>query len=217
MIEKSACENKFENLFPFMGEVCGSIKKEIKQEFIQKGFFRNKADCQDWKGILQFFSRKAGEERDEKIIEWLSSAWICKHGEIFQLFHEKLSQLSSQYDSLKEFPLEFECSLKEISLKEFGAVQVYIFSVLNSVVFSKQTYQELRENALKELSLEKREECVSALSVEELKKRFEEEKLRLCEKYERKMQGVIKKFQIEVEGYRKQIGLLQKKIEETRV
>lgn len=217
MIEKSLCESKFELLFPFMEEVCRAIKKEIKQEFVQKGFFRSRSDCQDWKGISLFFYKKITEERDEKIIEWLSSTWICKHGEIFQLFHEELGKLNTQYDSLKEFPAEFEASLKKISQEKFGSLQVYVFSIFNSVVFSEKVYNEIREGALKELSLEKEEKNSSALSLDELQKQFEEEKQKLCEKYEKRLQGTIKKYQLEVEGYRKQIGLLQKKIEGARV
>ena len=55
------------------------------------------------------------------------------------------------------------------------------------------------------------------VSVEELKKAFEQEKLKLEEKYEKRLQGVLKKYQLEVEGYRKQIGQLQKKLEKAHV
>ena len=46
-----------------------------------------------------------------------------------------------------------------------------------------------------------------------MQKDFEKEKQKLEEKYEKRLQGILKKHQMEVEGYRKQIGQLQKKLE----
>ena len=214
MIAKSHYKSKFEILSPFMEEICRGIKKEIKQEFIQKGLIRTGEYGAEWKGISQFFCKKIEEEEDEKVGEWVASSWICRHGEIFQYFHEQLSLLDKQYDHLVEFPLDVEEKLKRDSLDRFGCLNTYLFCVLNSVVFSLKTFEELKSKSLEELisnKVEKTDKKIS--SIEEMQKDFEKEKQKLEEKYEKRLQGILKKHQMEVEGYRKQIGQLQKKLE----
>jgi hypothetical protein len=145
----------------------------------------------------------------------LASSWIYKNGEIFQLFHEQLSLVDKHYDQLESLSSSVEEQIKDLSVGKFGFVRVYLFSVLNSVVFSAKLFEELKNGALKELSVSKDHSLESEddISLEDLRKSFEMERLKMEEKYEKRLQGVIKKTQMEVEGYRKQIGQLQKRLE----
>jgi hypothetical protein len=212
MISKSQYKNKIEVLAPFLEYICQGIKKEIRQEFIQKGALPKGLESKE---VSQFFYKKVVELGDEKVGEWLASSWIYKNGEIFQSFHEELSLIDSQYEKLEKFPVEAERELLATSVLKFGALRVYLFSVLNSVVFSQESFDKLSKGALEELSSLSNplDEVKKSLSVEELQASFEVEKRKLEEKYEKRLQGALKKCQLEVEGYRKQIGQLQKKLE----
>ena len=215
MMINSDYKNKFEILAPFVEELCLGIKKEIKQEFVKKKGLQAEFNPLDISDISKFFYKKVAEEGDEKTGEWLSSSWIYKNGEIFQLFHEQLSLVDEHYERLESLSPEVERQIKDLSTSKFGFVRVYLFSVLNSVVFSAKLFEELKAGALKELAMGKNSSLESKdnISIEELKKSFEMERLKLEEKYEKRLQGVIKKTQLEVEGYRKQIGQLQKRLE----
>jgi hypothetical protein len=215
MMINSNYKNKFETLGPFIEELCVGIKKEIKQEFVKKKGIQANFNSLDISDMSQFFYKKVVEEGDEKIGEWLASSWIYKNGEIFQFFHEQLSFVDKHYDRLESLSSEVEQQIKDLSVSKFGFVRIYLFSVLNSVVFSAKLFEELKRGALKELSMSKESSLESKgnISVEELKKSFEVERLKTEEKYEKRLQGVIKKTQMEVEGYRKQIGQLQKRLE----
>ncbi len=215
MMINSNYKNKFETLAPFVEELCLGIKKEIKQEFVKKKGLQAEFNPMDISDIAQFFYKKVAGEGDEKTGEWLASSWIYKNGEIFQLFHEQLSLVDQHYDRLESLSSEVEQKIKDLSVSKFGFIRVYLFSVLNSVVFSAKLFEELKNGALKELSASKDSslEGKDTVSLEELKKSFEMEKLKMEEKYEKRLQGVIKKTQMEVEGYRKQIGQLQKRLE----
>ncbi|MBS0627807.1 MAG: hypothetical protein JSS09_06305 [Verrucomicrobia bacterium] len=146
--------------------------------------------------------------------EWVASSWIDKHGDMFKCFHDHLIKVSQNYDQLTELPLAVEESMAEASIKEFGALNTYIFSILNSVVFSEKKMKELRELAQKdkEKSVESQEKS-SELSVEELKKNFEEQMQKVLEKQEKKILGITERYRMEIAGYRKQISQLQKKLE----
>lgn len=215
MIIKSDYKNKFELLAPFMEELCRGIKKEIKQELIKKKTLQMSVNALDWSVISQNFFKKIVEDGDEETGEWLASTWIYKNGEIFQCFHEELSLVDEQYDRLESLSSEVEEKIKNLSASKFGALPVYLFCVLNSVVFSHKIFEDLRKRSLEEISMDRNDlkESSNNLSLEELKKSFEVERLKMEEKYEKRLQGVIKKTQMEVEGYRKQIGQLQKKLE----
>lgn len=214
MIVKSDYKTKFEALASFLEVLCRGIKKEIKQEFIQKGLLRKSDNAGDWKEISQFFYKKTVEEGDEKTGEWLAACWVCKNGEIFQCFHEELSLINKNYDQLVEIPSEKEEKIKNLSIEKFGFIRTYLFSVLNAVVFSPKIFNDLQKGALVELASDKESGSEEkACSVEELKKAFEVEKMKIEEKHEKRLQGVMKKYQMEVEGYRKQISQLQKRLE----
>ncbi len=215
MMINSSYKNKFEILAPFVGELCLEIKKEIKQEFVKKKGLQAEFKSLDISDISQFFYKKVAEEGDEKTGEWLASSWIYKNGEIFQLFHEQLSLVDKHYDQLESLSSSVEEQIKDLSVGKFGFVRVYLFSILNSVVFSTKLFEELKNGALKELSVSKDHslEDEDSISLEDLRKSFEMERLKMEEKCEKRLQGVIKKTQMEVEGYRKQIGQLQKRLE----
>ena len=131
---------------------------------------------------------------------------MYRNAEIFHMFHEKLLAVDPNYDRLEKFSIDLEESLQKIAVEKFGFVRVYLFSVLNSVVFSELTFKKFREEALKELSFLQKDldSSKEVLSVEDLRKSFEQEKMKLEEKFEKRLQGILKKTQMEVGGYRKQ-------------
>ncbi len=56
-----------------------------------------------------------------------------------------------------------------------------------------------------------------AKSVEQIKRHCEQEVARLTDKYEKKLLGMQKKYAIDTAQLKKQIGMLQKKLEGAKV
>lgn len=218
MIAESTYSRKFTLLECFSEEIFNCIKKEIKREISTKGSpLQRKLDIQSVKetqAMNELFLKNIVVEKDEELGEWVASAWINRHGEIFQCFHEHLIKISSNYEELTEIPAAAESSLIQESIAKFGALNVYIFSILNSVVISLKKMEELKVLAQKEVENKKEEkEVVPAVSVEELQKKFEEQMQKVLEKQEKRILGITERHQMEVAGYRKQISQLQKKLE----
>lgn len=218
MIAESTYSRKFALLESFSGEIFTGIKKEIKKEVATKGSLLQRKlgipSVKETKEMMELFLKNIITEKDEDLGEWVASAWINRHGEIFQCFHEHLIKISSSYDELTEIPAAAENALIQESVAKFGALNVYIFSILNSVVISAKKMEELKVLAQKEVESKKEEkEVVPAVSVEELQKKFEEQMQKVLEKQEKRILGITERHQMEVAGYRKQIGQLQKKLE----
>lgn len=221
MIIESTFKNKFISLGLFSKEVIRDLKKEITKELSKKNSIVQKklsgVSIGDGKDeVVDLFFNLVVEKGDEELGEWLASSWVLKNSPIFKSFHKKISLISADYEKLTGFPTEKEEDLRESSIEEFGAIKTFIFSVLNSVVFSKKSMEDIRIRAEEEASDRKEISLSSNCSVEEAREIFEKEKKKILEKQEHKLLAVIKRHQVEVEGYRKQIGQLQKKLEEVR-
>ena len=221
MIAESTFKNKFTSLGLFSKEVVVDLKKEITKEMAKKNSVLQKKLSgfsmeNDKDKLANIVLNLVLENGDEEVGEWLASSWVMKNSSVFKSFHKKISLISADYDKLTAFPPEKEVELKESSIDEFGAVKTFIFSVLNSVVFSKESMEEIRIRAEEEEHDRKEISLLPNCSIEEARASFEQEKKRIIEKQEKKLQAIVKRHQVEVEGYRKQIGQLQKKLEEMR-
>ncbi len=219
MIVESVYSSKFILLEPFFEEIFTCIKKEIKREITIKGsVLQRKLGVQsvrETKEMIELFSKSIITLKEEEVAEWAACAWINKHGDIFHLFHEFLVKVSSNYDELTEIPSDTEEEMIKKSSLEFGFFETYVFSILNSVVFSEKALSALRSAALAWME-NKRKQQVKPLEIssEQRIKDLEERLEKMVEKHEKKVLGITEKYRIEIEGYRKQIGKLQKKLEE---
>ncbi|MES2199523.1 MAG: hypothetical protein V4489_05090 [Chlamydiota bacterium] len=218
MIAESTYSRKFALLECFSEEIFNGIKKEIKREIATKGSSLQKKlgiqSVKETKEVAELFLKNIIAGGDGELGEWVASAWINRHGEIFQCFHEHLTKVSAKYDELTEIPSAAEAVLIQESISNFGALNVYIFCILNSVVISAKRAEELKNLAQKEVESKKEEkETVPVVSVEELRKKFDEQMQKVLEKQEKRILGITERHGMEIAGYRKQISRLQQKLE----
>ena len=129
-----------------------------------------------------------------------------------------MGQISQNYSAIESLSEAQSEEILEGVAQKFGALPVYLFSVLNGVVFPEGVFARLRVAAQEEEArLEAQEK-----GAEETRKgaqtaeAYQRELARLHEKYEGKIAGVMKKYTTDVEALKKQIRSLQKQIEELR-
>jgi hypothetical protein len=149
----------------------------------------------------------------QELIEWAVNRWVFKHGDIYRHFAERLSAIDPNFQSIETLNQEQAGSILKEALERFGARDVYLFSRLNGVVLSEESFEELGKAALAEAQTEseakERQEAVS--SMEQLALRHQREMQRLQEKYEDKLAGLQRKYAMDTEALKKQIRALQQR------
>ncbi len=215
MITELSYKNKFELLCGLENSIVQSVKKDIKSEMNQKGslvetklFEGKRFSGVSLEEMLTRCSSKLQE--DEELAEWVASRWVFKHAEIYQFYSEELSKINPNFDEIASLDPAVEQQLVAESERLFGALNTYVFCVLNSVVLSEASYQRLKSDSLASLKSSCKEEL--PMSIDELRKKHELEILRITDRYEKKIQGLLRKYQVDIEGYKKQVSALQKKI-----
>ncbi len=217
-------KNQFETIQPWIGVVLNAIKKDIKTDhlpakpgFIKAHFGNRSVHRLTLEEIFDAYAKDllAG---DQELSEWVVNRWVFKHGDIYSHFAERLGQISQNYSAIESLSEAQSEEILEGVAQKFGALPVYLFSVLNGVVFPEGVFARLRVAAQEEEArLEAQEK-----GAEETRKgaqtaeAYQRELARLHEKYEGKIAGVMKKYTTDVEALKKQIRSLQKQIEELR-
>lgn len=224
MYKEASYKEKYTDLADWMPSIIEIIKREIKNEHLKKDLyfvkkFLNSKNVQkvSIEELSQAYQQAINEaENGEEIGDFITARWLLKHTELYDFFENHLSQLAEDFTSLDELDQENSKKLMDASIQRFGAVQTYLFSVLNSVVFPLAVFEQLKTQAQKEKHEKKQEQTKldEKLSLETLQKNFEHEIGRLTDKYEKKLSGLQKKYVTDVDGLKKQIASLQRKLQE---
>lgn len=222
MLKNSTYKEKFAMIKSWMPALVEDVKKDLKNEhlrndwmFVKKylgGKNLNKVTNEE---IAQAYSTAvAEEESSEEIGEFLSNRWLLKHGDIYQYFEAKLTEISPNFSELETIDKSKAQDIVDGSVKQFGPVKTYLFAVLNSVVFPKDVYEGLGRKA--EDSARHKAEEMNAKnahdSLEAMQRSYEQQIARLTDKYEKKLSGLQKKYVLDTEGLKKQISTLTKKL-----
>lgn len=222
MLKNSTYKEKFAMLKSWMPSLVDDVKKDIKNEhlkndwmFVKKylgGKNLNKVTNED---IAEAYTAAVAEEESaEEIGEFLSNRWLLKHGDIYQYFEAKLSAIDPNFSDLDVIDKSKAQDIVDGSVKQFGPVNTYLFSVLNSVVFPKDVYEALNRKA-EDSARHKSEEMQAKQSHdshEAMQRAHDQHVARLTDKYEKKLSGLQKKYVQDVETLKKQISLLTKKL-----
>lgn len=213
-------KNPFLNVRPWMGHILQSIKKDLKADHltVDKNFYRahfgskphNKLTLEE---MFAVYEREllAG---NEQLVEWAANRWVFRHGDLYQYFAKRLSAINPEFFEIESLNEEQAKQVLEGS-DAFDAVDVYLFSRLNGVVFPQQVFERL-EAAANEAAKSTKDRKESESSQESLVKeleRYRREARRMKEKYEDKLAGVQRKYQTDMEALKKQIRALQQKLE----
>jgi hypothetical protein len=222
MLKDTTYQQKFAMLKSWMPVVADAIKKDLKNEvsrqnsqFVKAYFGSKNASKLTAEELSEGYIRAIAEhENGEVIAEWIGQRWLLKKPDLYGFFEKKLSAINPQFDQIEEIePVKAKEIISE-AIKQFGAPDTYIFSVINAVVFSKNQFDELAHAASTHVQHKAAEMQSSAeeKSTEKLIQNYELQIARLTDKYEKKLQGFERKYLCDTEGLKKQIGALQKQL-----
>lgn len=218
MLKEMSFQQKFQLLEPWFQRIIESVKKEIRQEHLDKdraftkAYFGNKPTLRINVHELCTVYGKVIMEGNEKVAEFIALRWLLKHAELYQQFEKILAEISPDFDQLDALSEETGKKLLLSAIPEFGAIVTYLFSIFNSVLFPEIQLQKLRELAVKELQEDQknRELATEMVTIEELKKNHQLALQRIMDKYEKKLSGLQKKYLQDTENLKKQISGLQR-------
>ncbi len=220
MYKNASYKEKYAHLSEWMPFIIDTIKKDLKNDHLKKDFyfikkFLSSKNIQKVtvEELTKAYSRAIAEEENrEEIGEFVTTRWLLKNTDLYEFFEKYLNQVSPDFTSLEELDLEHSQKLIDASNQQFGAARTYIFSVLNSVVFPQEIFQQLKEQA--QIEKQQQQEHQQLLSekmiVKDMQESFKHEIARLTDKYEKKLAGLEKKYLIDTEGLKKQIKSLQR-------
>lgn len=222
MLKDATYKEKCIMLKSWMPHIIETVKKDLRNEhlkndfkFVKKYFAGknvNKLTTQDF--VDGYISALEQEENAEEIAEFVTNRWLFKNSELYDYFEKALSQISQDFTQLKEIDPHKAQEIVEGSVGHFGAPRTYLFSVMNSVVFPKETYEKLDKRAKEAQKKAEDEEAVQQkqIAYESLKQHYEEQISRLTDKYEKKLASMERKYFQDTDALKKQISSLQKKL-----
>ena len=221
MIKDIVLKSKFAFLQEFFGKIIHDIRKDVRQEhlkkdraFIQKHFGKNSIDKVSVEEMEKAYFTELSEEGNDDLSNWVISKWILKHAEVYEYFVTELTKVNPKFEEISLLDVETGKSIASRAVDKFGVEDTLIFSVLNSVAFSDQIFEALKDEALKQLAAKKdviKKE--GTVSVEDLLKQHQIELSRLSERYENRLQAVSRKYIQDIEGLKKQLASMQKRLE----
>ena len=222
MIKDLSLKSKIEFLGPVLGRVLQDIRRDIKQEhlkkdraFVQKYFGKNHVDKVSAEEIEKAYFTEIVSVGNEELASWVVSKWILKHAELYEYFVTELSKINPRFEEIELLDMDVAKSIAARSVDQFSVIDTYIFSVMNSVAFAdeifhhfKQEVEQLQSNQAK--GIEQSEE----LSLQELMRRHNQELGKLSDRYEKRLQAVSKRYVQDIEGLKKQLAAVQKRLSE---
>lgn len=221
MTQDSTFADKYTLIAPWIPRLVGSIKGDLKREHLKrdlafvKGHFStrdiNRIGIDELTTVYSKVLCGAGAEGTGELV---SNLWLLKHGEIYRYFETELSKLASDFTALETIADDKAQPIIDGGVGEFGAMDTYLFAVLNSVVFTEAAYAKLKRLALDELAHRAKEVKTSVAPDEASVKKHEREMARLQEKYEKKLVGLQQKYLHDVDVLKKEVTRLRQKLAE---
>ena len=209
-------QNQFLTLQNWTQEVLNSIKKDIKTDHLHtdpvfyKTYFGNRPQNRLSNEEIMAAYEKELLQGNEGLAEWAVNRWVFKHGDLYNHFAERLSRVNPDFSEIKELNWEQSEAILEGATDAFGAIPVFLFSVLNGVVFPAQLVDQLRKAAEAEKGAQEKKvkEEGEKESLEKIIAAHQREIARMHDK----ITGVQKKYTTDTEALKKQIKILQKKL-----
>lgn len=223
MLKDTTYKEKCFILKPWMPQIIETVKKDLKNEHLKNDFkfFKkyftgkniNKLTSQDF--VQAYLSAIENEENAEEIAEFLTQRWLLKNTELYEYFEKALTRISSDFTQLTEIEIDQSKEILDEAIRLFGAPRTYLFSVMNSVVFSKDVYDRLNQTAevAQKKNAQEEVEQQKSMAYESLKLHYEEQISRLKDKYEKKLLGMERKYFDDTEALKKQVASLQKRVQ----
>lgn len=227
MYKNATYKEKFAVLQEWIPVLVETVKKDLRNEHLKKDFYFVKKFFPS-KNIHKLTTEELAEayqkaiqeeEKGEELAEFITSRWLLKNSELYDFFEQQLSNIMPDFTNLEEIDSSQAQVLIETALYQFGAIQTYLFSVLNSVVFSKESFQYLQIQAQQNRDEQQKDtqKFSEKLTIDQMRNNFEREMTRLTDKYEKKLSGMQKKYVMDIESLKKQIAHLQRRLQEKSI
>lgn len=217
-------KEKFAILKEWMPKILDPVKKDLRNDHLKNDweFFKryfgsknmNKLTIDDFVSAYSTAMEEVDAGHAEQIAEFIANRWLMRHTELYDFFEIRLNQITANFQQLEMLSEEDSHKILEPALKQFGPFNVYVFAVLNSVVFPQNIYDDLLKKAGQHLhTMEEQEEIqLNERSIDGLKTAYEQQLARMQDKYEKKLSGLQKKYAHDVEALKKQLSALQRKL-----
>jgi len=217
MLKDTTYKKKFLMLSDVMPAVIETVKKEIKNEHLRNNktfsshYFSGKHLLKlTVQELVEGYSLALdSEEHAESVGDFIAQRWIVKKPEIYNFFVAELSKLSSDFTSLSEMDTSKAAEIAKKACEQFDPLDVYLFSVLNAVVFPEAIFDDLKQKAL--ISWQEKQgenQTQSKKNSQEIDVQL----TRVIEKYEKKIADLQQKYLHDTEVLKRQVAKLQKQI-----
>ena len=216
--------DKFTRLQPLMQSVVEPIKSDLKKHhlkkdpaFVRKNFSTTNVTKIPVQELIEVYRREL-PETSEQFGEWLGQLWMMKHTDIYDAFERTLTREVDDFTAVKELPEDLSRRLQTEAVEQFGAVQTYIFVLINDVVLAPAILEDLASEAeqeFKEREVQGRQEQEER-DLDTLRKQHERELRRLQDKYEKKFAGMEAKYWKDTERLRNENAALKQRLDESK-
>lgn len=216
-------QQKFSQLRPWLDSLFEAVKKELRNDHLKadirfyKKHFASKTPAKlTLPEISEAYAKEIIEEGNEQLGEFISNRWLLKHGDIYNYFAEQLTTINPNFDQITEIDPTRSREIAHKGVEQFGALNIYIFSVLNSVSFPQRIFEELADLARQTQSqaADQVQEAEQQRSLDNILKIHALEMSRMIDKYEKKLAGLQKKYVDDTTALKKQMAALQRKLSE---
>lgn len=212
--------DKFFFVQPWIREVLMAVKKELKSEYLpaNRAFYQTHFGNRPLHRLMQeeifFVFERELEKGNVELAEWVISRWVFKHGDVYQHFAGRLSEIQEDFTQIASLTEEQSERILEGAVESFGPISTYLFAYVNGVVFPKSILERLRKDAevAREQEQKRDEALEEARTMETLVQKHEREMKRVMDKYESKLAGLEKKYIVDTGALKKQISSLQKQL-----
>jgi hypothetical protein len=215
MLKDATYKEKCILLKSWMPQVIESIKKDLKNEhlkndlkFVKKYFPGKNLNKITAEELTDGYVKAIVEEENaEEIAEFVTNKWLMNNSELYGYFEQALTKISPDFTELTSIDAKVAKEIVDGSVKQFGSVKTYLFSVINSVVFPKETFDKLDAIAKEDLkkAIKEEKDLQEKVAYEDLKSHCDAQIARITDKYEKKLAGLQRKYQLDTEGLKKQI------------
>ncbi len=211
--------NPFLTLNEWTLDVLETIKKDLKADHLSKdpvfhkAYFGNRPINRIESNEMFMAYQAELAKGNVDLAEWVINRWVFKNGDLYQHFAHKLSSINPEFDQIQSLTEEQSKEVLKGVKENFGAINAYLFTVLNGVVFPDSIITSLEQDALdeKQSLIKMVEEVQEKQTLEKILAAHAREVARLQDK----ISGVQKKYTTDTESLKKQIKALQAKLHAT--
>ena len=144
-------------LQPCFPSIVETIKKDLKIEhlgadrrFLKRYFSGKKRHKLEVDQLIPAYTTEIAEVGNEDLAEFICYRWLIKNRDVYEFFAERLASINTDFDKIERIEDKSAKDWIEGAIDSFGVERTYIFSVLNSIVFSDKIFKTLRKRVEKE-------------------------------------------------------------------